>query len=310
MICASTAARSASTAARPSTSATPGSSSQSNRRPSSAAAWMMRRAVGSSAASRWRIDCSTSMGIDGDSGPVVLHRVVVEGEGAGGHQARRGAPPRGTGCRRCGRSIQASRSGGTASVPRQAATTPRTSSGGSAADVEERDVVVSPEARQGLDHPPSGRVVQRQSTGWSRRVSARYSTTASVSTSAQCRSSRMSRVAGLSWAASWARRTTASARSTGDSSVPPAPSSRQLRHEPAEVARRTRPAADRAAAMGRGSATANASVSGRYGTGLSPGTQRPASTAIPSCSARSGPRRGPVATCRRPASPTSTTTPP
>ena len=157
MICASTAARSASTAARPSTSATPGSSSQSNRRPSSAAARMTRRAVGSSAASRWRIDCSTS--IRDRRGQRAGGRSSAPSstdEGAGGHQPgeqllheERDAVAVGAASRRGHRA-------GTASEPRQAATMSRTSSGGRAAT--SRSVTPSCRRRraQRLDRPALG----------------------------------------------------------------------------------------------------------------------------------------------------------
>ena len=195
MICASTAARSASTAARPSTAATPGRRSHSKRRPSIAAARMTWRDVG--------IELREAL-------PDRLADVVGHGRaersrrsssrrrparGRRSPRARPAAPRRGTGCRRCcARSTRSPRR-----APRRCRGTRRRSRArrppGRASSPS---TVMSSSRRRRASVSTtrsSGRVVQRHSSGSSAMASARYSTTPNVSASAQCRSSRIRRVA-------------------------------------------------------------------------------------------------------------------
>ena len=196
MIWASTAARSASTAARPSTSATPGRSSQSNRRPSSAAAWMIRRAVGSSAASRWRIDCSTSIRDRWRQRSGGRPRPSSSDEGAGGHQPGEELLDEERDAVAVRRASTRGRRAGPRRCPGRRRRRRATSSGGRASRLDERDAVVPPEARQ-RSRPPAPRVASCRGTGPAGRGGCRRGTRRppSVSTSAQCRSSRRRRVA-------------------------------------------------------------------------------------------------------------------
>ena len=305
--CASTPARSAAITSRSDTCAAAGSSVQSKRRPRTAATCSTRAGSGPSPRSRPR---TLSTKLTGNEGPA-----SVSNDHRSPSHASAPAPtaPASTSSTMNGSPSDQARTYsttplGTSSEPRQAAVIrPRSSvaSASSSRTVAVR-AAIRPCSRRNAALASSDRTVATHSTGWVRSASTRYSSTASVSWSAQWRSSSTSSTAD-SPATAVRSRTTPSASTTGGSWVV----SPGVRHSGSSLPRagRNGDSPGRSGSPWLRKWDSRASENGRNGTGTSACTPRPKRTCTPD--SRAAVTISPTSRdLPTPASPLTKTTPP